>query len=225
MSCNVWCIPGFLYFQYDCIITAKTVLKLPPPLRSSINRRLSRLVECWSPSKSMIYSTVLYHRYIPGIHLSYSFSSTLAGLPGLPSAQGCFGPGFSADYFCFSDWKPANSRLRPAKVPQPGVDFINMASPAWSWARLTVSTSKFEGLFLACSVLVRNGSCGVPVKKAGKEWNPPKEVPYPANIQSTCCLDPKCWKLCRNVGSNVVISLVSNVVRIGGDSRNTVLWP
>ncbi len=65
--------------------------------------------------------------------MSFSFSSTLAGLPGLPSTPGCFGPGFSADSFCFCDWKLFNSRLGCAEVPQPGVDLINMAAPAWWW--------------------------------------------------------------------------------------------
>ncbi len=58
-----------------------------------------------------------------------------------------------------------------------------MAAPPCSLASLTVSTPEFEGLLLACSVLVQNGSCGISMKKAGNKWIPPKEVVYPANIQ------------------------------------------
>jgi hypothetical protein len=87
---SICMVLGFHYVQYDCLITAKKKLKLPPPLRSSMYRKLSRLGKCRSPSNSMIYSTVLCHRYIPGIHMSYFFSSMLAGLPCLPSAPGCF---------------------------------------------------------------------------------------------------------------------------------------
>ncbi len=58
----------------------------------------------------------------------------VSGLPGVPSALGRFRPGLSADHFGFGDRKATNSRLGPAKVPQPGVDdtvdLIDMAAPA-----------------------------------------------------------------------------------------------
>ncbi len=80
--------------------------------------------------------------------------------------------------------KPSNSRLGPAEVPQPGIDLVNVAASACSRASQTVSTPKFEGLLLSCSVLVRNGRGDVAIQKARKEWNPPKEVLYPANIKN-----------------------------------------
>ena len=46
----------------------------------------------------------------------------LPGLPGLPSAPGRFGPGIPADIFGFGDRKSTNTRMGPAKVPQPGVE-------------------------------------------------------------------------------------------------------
>jgi hypothetical protein len=88
--------------------------------------------------------------------MSYSLICFFAGLSGLPSAPGGFRPGLSADHFRFCDRKPSNSRLGPAKVPQPVDDLMNMAAPAWCRA-LTVSTPEFEGLLLLCSVLVVNG--------------------------------------------------------------------
>jgi hypothetical protein len=82
------------------------------------------------PIKKHVLLNILYHRYIPGIYLSYLCSSTLAalGLPVLPNAQGHFGSGLSEDPFCFCDRKPSNLRLGPAEVPQPSVDLINMAA-------------------------------------------------------------------------------------------------
>jgi hypothetical protein len=48
----------------------------------------------------------------------------------LPSAQGRFRPGLSAKPFGLGDRKATHSRLGTAKVPQPGVDLMNMAAPA-----------------------------------------------------------------------------------------------
>jgi hypothetical protein len=64
----------------------------------------------------------------------FLFSWPLPGIFGLPSAPGRFRPGLSANPFDLGDRnlvrKAAHSRLGPAKVPQPGVDLINMAAPA-----------------------------------------------------------------------------------------------
>ncbi len=54
----------------------------------------------------------------------------LPGISGLPSAQGRFRPGLSANPFSLGDRKATHSKLGPAKVPQPGVDLTNMAAPA-----------------------------------------------------------------------------------------------
>ncbi len=59
--------------------------------------------------------------------MSYVFSWPLPGIFGLSSAPGCFRPGISANPFGLGDCKANHSRLGPAKVPQPGVDLINMA--------------------------------------------------------------------------------------------------
>ncbi len=52
----------------------------------------------------------------------YSFSSTLAGPPDLPSASRCFRPGLSTDPCCFCNRVSSNSRLGSAEIPQPSVD-------------------------------------------------------------------------------------------------------
>jgi hypothetical protein len=68
------------------------------------------------------------------------------------------------------DFLATNSRLGPAKVPQPGVDLIDMAAPEWFLA-CAVGTPEFEGLLLSRSVLVWKGRGGVAMKKARKEWH------------------------------------------------------
>jgi hypothetical protein len=54
----------------------------------------------------------------------------LPDISGLTSAPGRFRSGLSANPFGLGDRKATHSRLGPAKVPQPGVDLINMAAPA-----------------------------------------------------------------------------------------------
>ena len=95
------------------------------------------------PQNAVLFSMNIwqvYTRHIPSIYMSYLFCCHLAGLPGLPSAPGCLWPGLSADPFRFGYWKSSDSRLGPAKVPQPVVGLIYMAAPAWCRA-LAVSTS------------------------------------------------------------------------------------
>jgi hypothetical protein len=135
------------------------------------------------------------HWYMKGIwmvyerHISWGglllLGGTLPGLPGLPSAPGRFGPGTSANLFGFDHRKSTNTRLGPAKVPQPGVDLIHMAAPARSLAR-AVSTPEFEGLLLSRSILasVWNGRRGIAMKKARKERHPPKKVLCPTDVES-----------------------------------------
>ncbi len=57
-----------------------------------------------------------------------SSAGLLPGISGLPSAPGRFRPGLSANPFGLGDRKATHSWLGPAKVPQPGVDLINMAA-------------------------------------------------------------------------------------------------
>ncbi len=68
---------------------------------------------------------------MPVIYLQLD-SWPLPGIFGLPSAPGRFSPGHFANPLGLGDRKATHSRLGPAKVPQPGVDLINMAAPASS---------------------------------------------------------------------------------------------
>ena len=125
---------------------------------------------------------MVYERHISSGGLLL-FGSTLPGLQGLPSAPGRLRPGTSANLFGFDHRKSTNTRLGPAKVPQPGVDLIRMAAPARSLA-CAVSAPEFEGLLLSRSILVWNGRRGIAMKKARKERHPPKKVLCPTDVES-----------------------------------------
>ncbi len=60
----------------------------------------------------------------------FPFSSLLPVMSGLPTAPGRLRFGLCANPFGLGYRKATHSRLGPAKVPQPGVDLINMAAPA-----------------------------------------------------------------------------------------------
>ncbi len=64
-----------------------------------------------SPMKHVLHSSCICQEYSRYIYFAYLYSSTLAGPPGLPRAQGCFLLGFSANHSCFCDGKSSNSRL------------------------------------------------------------------------------------------------------------------
>ncbi len=59
---------------------------------------------------------------LQNIYLSYVFSSTLEGMPGLPSASGCLRPGLSADPFCFCNQQPCHS-FRASLMASPPLPF------------------------------------------------------------------------------------------------------
>lgn len=130
-----------------------------------------------------------FHWYIPSICLSYVISnlgfscSTLAGLPSLPGGLCRFTPAPLADLLCRSHRETSNTRLWPAKVPQPSVDLIYMAASARSLER-SISTAKFKVQTLSSCIFVRNGGSQVAIQEAWREWNPTENILNPANIES-----------------------------------------
>ena len=66
--------------------------------------------------------------------MSYLFSWTpprrrrASGPAGSSKRVGRFGPGTSANLLGFDHQKSTNTRLGPAKVPQPGVDLVNVTA-------------------------------------------------------------------------------------------------
>jgi hypothetical protein len=129
----------------------------------------------------MSYVTV-YAKHMPSICLKYvrymfviSLQRPPCGPFVSPKRAGVFRPGQSADDpFCFCNQKHSNSRLGPAKIPQPYVDLVNMAAPAWCKS-LTVCTAGFEGKLSLCCVPVRNGRGGIVGRKQGKSSTRPRK--------------------------------------------------
>ncbi len=119
----------------------------------------------------------------PGIYLSYLFSSKACWPSWSPKHawMSLFQTLTFCWSFCFWYKKPSNSRLGPAKVPQPGVDLINIAAPMWCRA-LTICAPEFKGLLLLCSVLVWYGRGSVAIKEALKEYH---TVTYQYVLQCT----------------------------------------
>ena len=112
----------------------------------------------------------VYTRYIPGIYLVYTMRKSLASLLSRPSALGSIRPGLPSDLLSFGHREAAHARLGPSKVPQPGVDLVNMAAPPRVRAR-TIGTAALKSVPLPAAVLVWNSGGCISVQKA---WNEPR---------------------------------------------------
>ena len=71
-----------------------------------------------------------------------------------PSAIGSLRPGLPSDLLSFGH-RQANARLGSSKVPQPGVDLVNMAAPPRVRTR-TIGTAALKSVPLSAAVLVWN---------------------------------------------------------------------
>ena len=106
-------------------------------------------------SKVMFYYKTGYTRYIPGISYPYTVQKSLASLLSCPSALGSLRQGLPSDLLGFGHREAAHARLGPSKVPQPGVDLVNMAAPPRVRAR-TIGTATLKSVPLSAAVLVWN---------------------------------------------------------------------
>jgi hypothetical protein len=95
---------------------------------------------------------------------------SLASLLSRPSALGSIRPGLPSDLLSFGHREAAHARLGPSKVPQPGVDLVNMAAPPRVRAR-TIGTAALKSVPLPAAVLVWNSGGCISVQKA---WNEPR---------------------------------------------------
>ncbi len=153
-----------MYFNSLCFYIkrnngAALRLRLPSQGSTSLYRCILSRGASHNPFKSMFYwehlcMASIYHVYVCHIHSAglFLFSCTLPGLPGLISAAapGRFRLGLPAYPFCLGHRMFAFSRLRPAKVPQTGVDLINMAVPACPLAcTVGTRTQRVKGLLLS----------------------------------------------------------------------------
>ncbi len=71
----------------------------------------------------------VYSRYIPCIYYAYTMRWSLASPLSCPSALGSLRPGLPLKLLSFGHREVAHTRLGPSKLPQPGVDLVNMAAP------------------------------------------------------------------------------------------------
>jgi hypothetical protein len=74
---------------------------------------------------------MVYSWYIPCIYYAYAMRLSLASPLSSPAALGSLRPGLPSELVSFGHREVANrdTRLGPSKVPQPGVDLVNMAAP------------------------------------------------------------------------------------------------
>jgi hypothetical protein len=93
-----------------------------------------------------------YTRYIPCIYQTYTMRRSLASPLSCPSALGSLGPGLPSDLLCFDHREAAQARLGPSKVPQPGVDLVNMAAPPRGRTR-TICTAALKRARIPCELL------------------------------------------------------------------------
>jgi hypothetical protein len=80
---------------------------------------------------------------------------SLASPLSCPSTLGSLGPGLPSDLLCFGHREAAHARLGPSKVPQPGVDLVNMAAPPRGRAR-AIGTAALKSVPLSAAVLMWN---------------------------------------------------------------------
>jgi len=93
--------------------------------------------------------SMVYTMYIPCIFMQWSLASPLS----CPAALGSLRQGLPSELFSFGHREVAHTRLGPSKVPQPGVDLVNMAAPPWGWAS-TIGTAALKSVPLSVAVLM-----------------------------------------------------------------------
>ena len=120
----------------------------------------------------------VYTRYIPGIYYAYTMWKSLPSLLSCPSALGSLRPGLPPDLLSFGHREAAHARLGPSKVPQPGVDLVNMAAPPRGRAS-TIGTAVLKSVLLSAAVLMWNSRGCISVQKAWNERNSAKKILWP----------------------------------------------
>ena len=120
--------------------------------------------------KVKFYNKTVYTGYIHGIYFAYTMRKSCSSLLCCPSALGSLRPGLPSDLLSFGHREAAHARLGPSKVPQPGVDLVNMAAPPRVRAS-TIGTAALKSVPLPAAVLVWNSGGCISVQKA---WNEPR---------------------------------------------------
>ncbi len=111
----------------------------------------------------------VYTMYIPCIYHAYTMRRSLAILLSWPSALGSLRPGLPPELLSFGHREAAHARLRPTKVPRPGIDLVNMAAPPRGWAS-TIGTAALKSVLQSAAVLMWNSWSCISVQKESMEW-------------------------------------------------------
>ncbi len=96
-----------------------------------------------------------YTRYVPCIYQTYTMRRSLASRLSCPSALGSLGPGLPSDLLSLGHREAAHARLGPSKVPQAGVNLVNMAAPPRG-RPCTIGTAALKSVQLSAAILMWN---------------------------------------------------------------------
>ncbi len=122
-------------------------------------------------------------RYIPCIYYTYTMLRTLARPLSCPRSFGSLRSRPPSDLLSFGHREAAHARLGPSKVPQPGVDLVNMAAPPRVRAR-AIGTAALKNVLLSAAVLMWNSWGCISVQKAWNERNSAEEILNSSDIES-----------------------------------------
>ncbi len=118
----------------------------------------------------------VYSGYIPCIYYAYTMRRSLASPLSCPSAAalGSLRTRLPSELLSFGHRKAANARLGPSKVPQPGVDLVNMAAPPRGHGRAASAQQHSKASF--CRLLYLCGIVEVvfPSRKHGMSGTRPR---------------------------------------------------
>ncbi len=130
---------------------------------------------CFTHSQDIQGIYQVYTTYIPCLFQSLDSPGLLCG----PHSFGSIGPGLPSDLLSLGHWEAAHARLGPSKIPQPGVDLVNLAAPPRGRAR-TIGTAALKSVPLSAAVLMWNSWGCISVQKAR---NSAKEVLNPSEVE------------------------------------------
>ncbi len=97
----------------------------------------------------------VYTRYMTSIYYSYTMLRSLASPLSCPSALGSLRQRLPWELLSFGHREASHARLGPSKVPQPGVDLVNMAAPPRGRAS-TIGTAALKSVPLTAAILMWN---------------------------------------------------------------------
>ncbi len=131
----------------------------------------------------MIYCQTGYTRYTPCIYYTYTMQWSLATLLSCPPALGSLWLRLPSDLLSFGHREAAKARLGQSKLPQPGVDLINMAAPPRVRASTICTAALLCRWSVGCCTYV-NSWVRISVQKAWNWRNSAEEVLKPSYSES-----------------------------------------